>query len=49
MRRTVRFLSWSATLLLALLAAGPLASADDLGTAQIARDPLAALTGRDIY
>ena len=40
------FVSWSLTLFVA--ATSPL-SADDLGTPQIASDPLAALTGRDIY
>ena len=40
------FVSWSLPLFVA--ATSPL-SADDLGTTQIAGDPLAALTGRDIY
>ena len=46
MRRIGCFVSWPLTLLIA--ATSPL-SADDLGTPQIASDPLAALTGRDIY
>ena len=46
MRRIGYFVSWPLTLFLA--ATSPL-SADDLGTPQIASDPLAALTGRDIY
>ncbi|MFP6623693.1 MAG: outer membrane lipoprotein-sorting protein [Myxococcota bacterium] len=46
MRRIGYFVSWSLTLFVA--ATSPL-SADDLGTTQIAGDPLAALTGRDIY
>ena len=46
MRRIGCFVSWPLTLFLA--ATSPL-SADDLGTPQIASDPLAALTGRDIY
>ena len=46
MRRIGCFVSWSLTLFVA--ATSPL-SADDLGTPQIASDPLAALTGRDIY
>ena len=46
MRRIGCFVSWSVTLFLA--AAIP-SNADDLGTAQISSDPLAALTGRDIY
>ena len=52
MRRAVRFASGLAGPLLAVLALlspGSLAGADDLGTTQIAGDPLAALTGRDIY
>jgi len=46
MRRIGSFVSWSITLLLAATAPS---SANDLGSGKPGGDPLAALTGRDIY